>query len=134
MGRLLTIEDMQSLANSRGGQCLFKEYHGAQLKLRWRCAKGHEWEASPAGILSSRRTWCPYCASKAKLTIDEMKEIVKSCGGECISQHYVNGRTKLNWRCRFGHEWMAAPDNVKNNGNWCSVCAKKRVVKKYKND
>ena len=104
MGKLLTIEDMQSLAHSRGGQCLSKQYHGAYSKLLWRCAEGHEWEAQP-NMVKNDGTWCPYCAGKVKHTIESMIVIAKNRGGECLSKHYVNAFAKLRWRCAKGHEW-----------------------------
>lgn len=122
----LDLEAMRKMAKERGGQCLSTEYTNSSTKLHWRCAKGHEWHAAPA-TMRHRGTWCPYCAGKAKLTIEEIKEIAKSRGGECLSNHYINGNTKLRWRCYFNHEWMATPDNVKNNGSWCPICANKRI-------
>ncbi|MDO9537231.1 MAG: zinc-ribbon domain-containing protein, partial [Thermoplasmata archaeon] len=57
-----------------------------------------------------------------KLTLTEMQAIAKSRGGECLSKTYVNSNTKLRWRCNDGHEWGAAPGNVKH-ANWCPFCA-----------
>ena len=37
---------------------------GSHLKVRWVCAKGHEWEAM---INSRKRNGCPYCSGKAVL-------------------------------------------------------------------
>lgn len=39
MGR--KIEDMQKLAEKRGGKCLSTEY--AYTKLEWECDEGHTW-------------------------------------------------------------------------------------------
>jgi nucleoside-diphosphate-sugar epimerase len=56
-----TIIDMQELANSRGGQCLSTEYVDTKSKLKWKCAFGHEWEATPALLKAGH--WCPECAA-----------------------------------------------------------------------
>ena len=104
MGKLLTIEYMRKLAHSRGGQCLSKQYFGAQPKLRWHCAEGHEWEAQP-NCVKNDNTWCPYCSGKAKHTIEAMKQLARNRGGECLSDHYVNAFTKLRWHCAKGHKW-----------------------------
>lgn len=117
------LEAMHEIARNHGGECLSHEYINNKTNLRWRCAKGHEWAAA-LGTIRNNGTWCPYCAGKAKLTIEEMRQIALSRGGRCLSQNYVNGRTKLHWRCQFGHEWLAMPDNVKNAKSWCPVCAK----------
>ena len=53
----------------------------------------------------------------------EMQEIAKAKGGQCLSSEYVNTKSKLRWQCAVGHEWMAAPGNIKTNGSWCPTCA-----------
>ena len=118
----ITIEDMKKLASSKGGECVSKEYIDTNTKLKWRCKKGHIWEAMPLSI--KRGTWCPYCVGKAKLTIDEMRKIAESRGGKCLSTEYINNRTKLRWRCKAGHEWDVIPASVKH-GTWCPYCAGK---------
>jgi len=119
----LDIDAMREAARNHGGACLSNKYMNNKTNLRWRCAKGHEWSATPENI-RHQKSWCPYCARKAKLTIEEMQHIAKTRGGECLSTKYINGSTKLNWRCRSGHTWMATPDNVKNGKSWCPICAR----------
>ena len=57
-----------------------------------------------------------------KLTIEQMKEIAKSRGGECLSDEYLNVKIQIKWQCSKGHNWMATPDKVKR-GSWCPYCA-----------
>jgi len=54
-----TIEQMQEIAESHGGNCLSKEYNGTYTKLHWKCKEGHQWWAVPSDI--RRKTWCPTC-------------------------------------------------------------------------
>ena len=56
-----TMRDMQELASSRGGQCLSTEYVDTKTKLKWKCAFGHEWEATPRLLKAGH--WCPECAA-----------------------------------------------------------------------
>jgi len=58
----ITIEDMQEIAESRGGKCLSEEYNGSGNNLRWRCEKGHEWDATPHNIKKDK--WCPICSTR----------------------------------------------------------------------
>ncbi len=58
----LTIEEMQELAQLRGGKCLSPEYTNVDTKLKWQCKEGHVWEATPDSIKLSKR-WCPECAN-----------------------------------------------------------------------
>lgn len=120
---LLSIEEMQKLATSRGGKCLSKIYVNNHQKLKWECKKGHQWEAKPNDIKSGH--WCPHCAGMAPLTIDEMEKIAESRGGKCLSKKYINGYTKLKWQCKNGHTWLASPSNIKTGGYWCPFCSGK---------
>jgi hypothetical protein len=52
----ITIEEMQALAKDKGGECLSPSYDGTNTKLRWRCEKGHEWEAAPSHVMKGQ--WC----------------------------------------------------------------------------
>ena len=60
-----SIKDLRAHAKAKEGGCLSEIYLGSRDKHRWRCAEGHEWEAtwdsvhkivgvrSAVGILSS---------------------------------------------------------------------------------
>jgi len=57
----LTIEELKKAAEFRGGECLSDSYSGNRSeKLKWKCAFGHEFEASIALILLGGH-WCPEC-------------------------------------------------------------------------
>lgn len=60
----LNISDMKEAANFRGGKCLSNEMVAGdlELKLKWVCAKGHEFLASPKLILKGGH-WCEKCAA-----------------------------------------------------------------------
>lgn len=119
----LTLNEMQEIARSRGGECLSKEYVNQKTKLRWRCSQGHEWEALPLNV--KRGKWCLACSGSQKSTIEEMQQIAESRGGACVSSIYINDRTKLRWRCSESHEWEAVPNSIKR-GTWCPVCGRER--------
>jgi hypothetical protein len=56
-----TIEDMQTMAESRGGKCLSKKYTNGKTKLIWECANSHVWEAKYDNIQQGK--WCPDCST-----------------------------------------------------------------------
>ena len=131
--RKLTIEEMQMIAASHGGNCLSLKYINSQTKLLWQCKEGHVWEAKPYHI--KRGSWCPTCAKdnhlailakKAgfKVTIEDMRILAKDKGGLCLSENYLGGRVKLKWRCKNGHEWRTTPEIIKA-GHWCPHCVGK---------
>lgn len=51
-----------------------------------------------------------------------MKALAAAKGGRCISDTYVNVKTKLKWECSKGHQWFATPDAIKYHSSWCHVC------------
>jgi hypothetical protein len=57
-----------------------------------------------------------------------MHLLAKNRNGQCISNAYVNARTKLVWRCSKGHEWNATPYSIKG-GSWCPICSRKKSIK-----
>lgn len=62
----LTIEDMRGAARFRGGELLSDTMQKGDwsTKLRFRCAFGHEFEASPRLVLEGGH-WCPECERKS---------------------------------------------------------------------
>ena len=116
----LTIEEMQSIANSRRGKCLSKDYVNNYTKLNWECEKKHAWWAEPSHIKRGR--WCPICGkSGQRLSIESMRSLALSRSGKCLSETYVNDHTKLMWECVRGHRWSTTPHTVLR-GCWCPVC------------
>lgn len=60
MGKKLSIHDMKTIATTHNGECLSSAYCNAHKKLWWKCANGHEFEATYANV--SRNHWCPVCS------------------------------------------------------------------------
>ena len=59
----LDLDDMRGAAAFRGGECLAEGMAAGDLytRLRWRCAFGHVFEATPNTVLKGGH-WCPDCA------------------------------------------------------------------------
>lgn len=62
----LNLEDMKGAAKFRGGTCLNEKMDTGNWreKLKFRCAFGHEFEASPRLVLEGGH-WCPECERKS---------------------------------------------------------------------
>ena len=117
---------LQRKATERGGQCLSGAYLGTAARYAFRCARGHEWDATGKGVL--RGAWCQACTFDAKrLSIEHAHEAALAKGGECLSNTYVNSGIKLRWRCHLGHEWGAPLNNVRQ-GHWCRTCANMALI------
>ena len=124
--RRLTLEEMQRLAESRGGRCLSRCYLNAASKLIWQCSANHIWSATPTQVRKGH--WCPICARVARLTLYELQQIAAKKGGQCLSLEYANSSKLLRWRCVVGHEWQARAHSIRAGG-WCPACAHNQRLK-----
>ena len=115
----LTIEEMKQIAKQKGGKCLSDTYIDAHSKLLWECLKDHQWESTPDKIKQGR--WCPHCAGNYPLNIELMHDIAKERGGKCLSDKYINSKTKIFWECSKGHQWESTPRDIRR-GTWCRKC------------
>ncbi|HZM02750.1 MAG TPA: hypothetical protein VFC44_06975 [Candidatus Saccharimonadales bacterium] len=122
-----TLADMRLLAHKRGGECLATKYAGRKTKISWRCAKGHIWQTTPGGVIAG--AWCPYCANRPPITIEDVQALAKTRRGECLSTRYVNSQTKLRFRCVEGHEWETIWNRLQQ-GMWCPACGRRKACNK----
>ncbi len=132
------LERLRQKAAARGGRCLAEAYFGLGTPYKFRCAKGHEWEALGHRIL--RGGWCLKCANdKKRLSIEDARESAETRGGQCLSTTYIKNTEKLHWLCHRGHGWHASYAAIRA-GHWCPECAhmaritnpKSKAWKRYK--
>jgi hypothetical protein len=118
----LGIEDMRQRALERGGKCLSKEYRHRSVELKWRCKRGHVFNLRPRFL--SRGAWCPECIpyDKKIASLALMQEWATRRGGKCLSKHYVDSETPVEWECRKGHRFKKTRDLVKQQKEWCRQC------------
>jgi hypothetical protein len=119
------------IAENKGGKCLSTEYKSCKEKLLWQCEKQHTWWAKPYTIKVG--SWCPICAGKVSMSIEEVKELISIKDGTLLSNEYKNIITKILIRCNVcANEWWASLDKIKQ-GRWCPKCANKKRGPKRKN-
>ena len=133
------IEDLIKHAASLGGECIDTELTSPTAKVRWRCANGHEWSATPQSVMGAGN-WCPKCGDersaisrRAPDRLDMLRKIAADRGGECLASDYKSTNHSIRWRCGNGHEWVAKPANILRGG-WCPQCAARlgeRICREY---
>ncbi|MFX1499515.1 MAG: zinc-ribbon domain-containing protein [Promethearchaeota archaeon] len=131
------LKEMQKIAEGRGGICLSKNYIGSNKKMLWECENGHQWNATPNNI-KHRGSWCPICCNKRikerrKKLFKEVKNIINSKGGICLSFIPEDSKTKILVECENGHHWSVYPRYIKY-GHWYPVCwnIKKTILSPFK--
>jgi len=67
----LSLADLQNAARFRGGECTTKDFENGDLyeNVLWRCAEGHDFEASPFTVLKAGH-WCPHCLREGHWDFD----------------------------------------------------------------
>ena len=75
----------------------------------------------------------PLTQSARLKKLRELRKIARDRGGRLLSKEYVNGRTKMLWRCGEQHSWWAWPENIKQ-GTWCRKCFFAELSEAMKDD
>jgi Probable Zinc-ribbon domain len=119
------LEKICAIAEERGGSCLEKSFTTIKKQIRWRCSEGHEWEANGQNVIHNK-SWCPYCAGKADVTIERLHEAAQKRGGECLASKCEGIKNTVMWKCSEGHTFKASPLHVLHSGSWCRICATSR--------
>lgn len=101
-------------------------------KFSVKCKDGHIWLTNLENLQYNR--WCLKCGRiysiskliesrkhKASLKIHEIRSFVENKNGKCLSDVFVNARTKLEFECEKGHRWFSLWSNIERNG-WCPKC------------
>lgn len=57
-----------------------------------------------------------------ELNLEDLKKAARFRGGECLSRRFVNMKTKLKWKCAFGHRFEGSPTLILKGGHWCPEC------------
>jgi hypothetical protein len=60
--------------------------------------------------------------STRRWTIQELQEVARERGGECLSDEYRGVERPLRWRCGKSHVWEAPPSRILE-GCWCRACS-----------
>lgn len=68
------IEDMRNAARFRGGELISESVNGLFEKAKWRCADGHEFEASPFTVMRGGH-WCPKCCQPTPWDFDRVAKL-----------------------------------------------------------
>jgi Probable Zinc-ribbon domain len=108
----------------------------SKRKAWWLCSKGHEWEET-IGHRTKDGLGCPYCnrrkANEENSIVTTHPHLVKEWHpdrNEGLTPSLVLSGTekKVWWRCRKGHEWVAAVNDRARKKTGCPYCAGQKVT------
>ena len=107
---------------------------GNDVKRKWKCQRGHQWEAQPysrAGL----GTGCPYCSGQrvivgeTDLATTHPDIAAQADGWDPTTIGRGGGRKR--WKCSLGHSFFATVHNRTYMNSGCSICANKQVLLGY---
>ena len=101
--RKYTPQDLEAIAQQRGGHFLSETYAGALRNHKWQCARGHTWMATPSSIINAG-TWCSSCSRYLSERICNIA-FEKITGGA-----FIKGRPN----------WLRSPNDTQMEfDGWC---------------
>ena len=110
---------------------------GSKKKVWWKCKLGHEWQ-SEINKRTKRQNGCPFCSGHRILTgfndlattnpeLAEEWDYEKN--GEKTPYNLSRGHsTKVWWKCKAGHGWLASVNQRVTNNTGCPYCSGRRAV------
>lgn len=105
------------------------------IKVWWRCAKGHSWQAQVSN--RNHGNGCPYCSNRIALA--EYNDLATVAPELCLEWDYernaplkpenvtLGTSRPVWWRCAKGHSWKTMVV-TRRNGTGCPVCAGRVVI------
>ena len=106
-----------------------------QIK-RWRCEKGHEWDASPNSRIDG--SGCRVCSNRQVLMgCNDLATTHPGLAAEAFgwdpASVMAGNKTRKTWRCEQGHEWEAQISERARRISGCPRCANRPAFKRKGN-
>ena len=106
---------------------------GSGTKVEWKCKQGHTWIA--AVTTRSGGDNCPVCSAHQVLAgyndlATTNPELAAQAHGWDPTTLTQGSGTKVEWKCKQGHTWIAAV-TARSGGDNCPVCSNKKVLVGY---
>ena len=98
------FSEIESFFSKKGFKLLSKksDYKNQYSKLETICPGGHEIIVYWAEF-RRQKNGCPVCSGYKKKTLKEIKNYCDNFGYKCLSKKYINGESKLKFKCPEGH-------------------------------
>jgi len=105
--------------------------YGSGKLVAWKCGLGHKWNAKLVDR-STKSSGCPFCSSnRVLLGFNDLKtrfpDLASEADGWDPSLLLSASSKKVNWKCSFGHKWMATVHSRSTHGTACPTCSGNRV-------
>ena len=118
------------LAKEADGWDPKKVVSGSSKKLKWKCSKGHKWEAICFSRIKGNKgkgLGCPVCSNQKILVgfndfQTTHKDLAKFAVGWDTTKYVAGSRKVVSWTCKNNHKWTA-PINIRVRNKSCAYCS-----------
>ncbi len=102
---------------------------GMHFSEKWKCSKGHIWEAK---VYQRTNSGCPYCSGRFAIKGEnDLKTLNPKLARELVdadpTKLKTSSHTKVSWKCKLGHIWIARVAD-RSKGQGCTICAGKKIL------
>jgi DNA-directed RNA polymerase subunit RPC12/RpoP len=108
----------------------------SQVKVWWKCAHGHSWQATVKNRANG--TGCPFCSGRAAIKgINDLATVNPGLASEWdyyrnadITPDMIKAKSsrKVWWKCPHGHIWQSTVWN-RTKGSGCPYCSGRDAIK-----
>ena len=103
---------------------------GSSKKLKWKCSKGHKWEAicfSRVKGNEGKGLGCPVCSNQKVLVgfndfQTTHKDLARFAIGWDTTKYVAGSRKIVGWTCKNNHKWTA-PIYIRVKNKSCAYCS-----------
>lgn len=120
----LSLDTYEALAHERGGELLpGQQVVNRHTRLRFRCARGHEFELALQNLGSREDGWCARCAllDWRKAEHAALDALATAAGYRLVSRTITRRAEALRFECPAGHSWRCRSWAFRA-GARCAVC------------
>jgi hypothetical protein len=108
-----------------------KTHSGSGKKVRWKCAKGHIFEAEIRNR-AQKGTGCSVCNNKSvQVGFNDLATthpiLAMQANGWDPTTMTAESHQKASWKCEYGHEWSALI-NSRSRGRSCPICSNQKTI------
>jgi len=102
---------------------------GSTTKKKWKCKKGHIWEAA---VGARAKSGCPYCSGRFAIKgKNDLKTLNPKLARQLVDADATTLKTsshaKVKWKCKYGHTWDARVAD-RSKGQGCPICSGKKIL------
>lgn len=122
---------LRRIAAEQGGVVVSSRYVNNFTPLRYRCARGHEWETDPSRVFKGR--WCPTCAAslrreqRREAVVARLRALASRTGYTLLPPWFVGANDPIFLRCSRGHVWQTSCASFED-GVRCSTCREEDLL------